>query len=125
MFGDEGDDELLPPDPLVQWALGLIAVGVVACGLVLAAVVLMAPGVFAEWGMSLSGEYDIPCVRGMTVEAADQYIRNYDPPLTPFRVGHVRHEGRAGAHEAIVVRQQPACGAIATKPTAVDILTSR
>lgn len=122
MFGDADEDDLPPPDPLVQRALGLIAVGVVICGLVLTAMVLMAPGVFAEWGMGLSGEYDIPCVQGMTIESADQYVRNYDPPLKPFRLGEIERRNGANGPGTVVLFQEPACGADAEKPTAVNVV---
>jgi hypothetical protein len=124
MFGDADEDYVPPPDPLVQRALGLIAVGVVVCGLVLTAVVLMAPGVFAEWGMGLSGEYDIPCVQGMTIEAAEQYVGNYDPPLKPFRIGEIERRKVANSPGAVVLSQGSACGADAEKPTAVNVVVA-
>jgi hypothetical protein len=122
MFGQADEDELRPPDPLLQAGLGLIAFGVVICGLLLAAIVFMAPGVFAEWGMNLSGEYDIPCPQGLTVEAADEYVRNYDPPLKPFRHGDIHRRNGANGPDAIVVQQEPACGAKAGKPIAVNVV---
>jgi hypothetical protein len=122
MFGDPDEDDLPPPDPLVQTAVGLIAVGVIICALLVTAVVLMAPGVVAEYGMRLSGEYDIPCVQGMTIERADQYIRNYDPPLKPFRLGEVDRRQGANGPGAVVLSQEPACGADADKPTAVNVV---
>ena len=122
MFGQTDEDELPPPDSLLQAGFGLIAMAVVICGLVPTALVFMAPGVAAEWGMSFSGEYDIPCVQGLTVEAADEYVRNYHPPLKPFRLGEVQRRNAAVDPDAIVIEQRPACGAEARRPTAVDVV---
>jgi hypothetical protein len=82
----------------------------------------MAPGVFAEWGMGLSGEYDIPGVQGMTIDAADQYVRNYDPPLKPFRIGEIEHQKGTRGRGGVVVSQEPACVTDAEKQTAVNVV---
>jgi hypothetical protein len=65
---------------------------------------------------------DVPCVRGMTIGTADDYVRSYYPPLTPFRLGRI--EPRTGIDErrTVVVDQDPACGAVVKRPAAVSIV---
>jgi hypothetical protein len=122
MFGAIEEEDLAPPDPLIRSGLGAFAVALLVCGVLLVVVLLKLPPLVTEWGMRLSGEYDIPCVQRMTMEVAEEYIRNYDPPLKPFRLGQVRYMPNAEKGRAVVLVQHPDCGLQANWPTDIDVL---